>query len=132
MERETRSDGSVCHIVCHIVRQMDRTVVVSLTSTKKGAQGLMASSPPAAPEPRAHAKLPGRTSVVWPFVAATVVAVIVIAYLADWGRRYGLDLHVYRDSVSDWNAGHDPYFSSFTRYGSRPPTPRSPYRPSPS
>lgn len=77
----------------------------------------MASSPPAAPEPRAHGTLPGRTSLVWPLVAATVAAVAVTAYLAHWGQRYGLDLHVYRDSVRNWNAGHDPYLSSFTRYG---------------
>ena len=38
----------------------------------------------------------GRNSLVWPTVVAMVAAIAVIAYLIHWGRRYGLDLRVYR------------------------------------
>ncbi len=61
--------------------------------------------------------VPSRTSLLWPLVAAAVAAAVVLTYLAHWGQRYGLDLHVYRDSVNYWRAGHDPYGASFTRYG---------------
>ena len=60
---------------------------------------------------------PNRSSLVWPSVVAAVAVMAVIAYLLQWGRRYGLDLRVYRASVTDWRAGHNPYFASFTRYG---------------
>jgi alpha-1,2-mannosyltransferase len=33
-----------------------------------------------------------------------------------WGRRYGLDLQVYRDSVDFWRSGKDPYRATFTSH----------------
>jgi alpha-1,2-mannosyltransferase len=51
----------------------------------------------------------------WPrrlAVAALVVGVVV--YLAAFGRGYGLDLRVYRDSVSTWWNGQNPYLKAFT------------------
>lgn len=44
--------------------------------------------------------------------AAAVTALLV--YLSIWGRRYGLDLNVYRDAVSYWRSGRDPYLTVFT------------------
>lgn len=38
----------------------------------------------------------------------------VATYLAVWGRRYGLDLEVYRAGVGTWIAGQDPYLYVFT------------------
>jgi alpha-1,2-mannosyltransferase len=51
----------------------------------------------------------------WPYVIAIVAAIATILYLAVWGRRYGLDLRVYWDSVNSWRSGKDPYFGTFTR-----------------
>jgi alpha-1,2-mannosyltransferase len=51
----------------------------------------------------------------WPYVIAAFAAVAAIAYLSIWGRRYGLDLKVYRDSVSFWESGKNPYLATFTQ-----------------
>jgi alpha-1,2-mannosyltransferase len=56
---------------------------------------------------------PGATS--WPYVIATGAAIAALAYLSVWGRRYGLDLRVYRDSVSFWISGKNPYLATFTQ-----------------
>jgi alpha-1,2-mannosyltransferase len=56
---------------------------------------------------------PAATS--WPYVIATCSAIAAIAYLSIWGRRYGLDLKVYRDSVSFWGSGNNPYQATFTQ-----------------
>jgi alpha-1,2-mannosyltransferase len=50
----------------------------------------------------------------WPYVVATCAAAVALVYLSVWGRRYGLDLKVYRDSVSFWRSGKNPYFATFT------------------
>ena len=50
----------------------------------------------------------------WLYGAAVLSGMVVIAYLAVWARRYGLDLRVYRDSATAWLDGHDPYSSTFT------------------
>lgn len=50
----------------------------------------------------------------WPYVIAIVAAIAAVVYLSVWGRRYGLDLKVYRDSVNSWRSGRDPYFETFT------------------
>ncbi len=68
-------------------------------------------TPPAGSDPGS------RRGRVTPSIALIVAAVslgIALAYLAVWGGRYGLDLHVYRDSVADWMNGHNPYRTSFT------------------
>jgi len=48
-------------------------------------------------------------------VAAVVAGGALLAYLAVWGRRYGLDLRVYRDSARAWADGRNPYALTFTR-----------------
>lgn len=48
------------------------------------------------------------------YVAAGAVGAGLVGYLVIWGRRYGLDLRVYRDSVQAWQGGHNPYAASFT------------------
>jgi alpha-1,2-mannosyltransferase len=50
----------------------------------------------------------------WPLIAAAVTGGVLLAYLAVWGRRYGLDLRVYRDSARAWVDGRDPYSLTFT------------------
>jgi alpha-1,2-mannosyltransferase len=55
------------------------------------------------------------TATPWPYVIATSAAIAAIAYLSLWGRRYGLDLKVYRDSVSFWESGKNPYLATFTQ-----------------
>ena len=51
----------------------------------------------------------------WPRrLVATALVAGVILYLAVLGPRYGLDLRVYRDSVSTWWSGRDPYRSTYT------------------
>jgi alpha-1,2-mannosyltransferase len=55
------------------------------------------------------------TATSWPYVFATGAAVAAIVYLSVWGRRYGLDLRVYRDSVIFWRSGKNPYLASFTQ-----------------
>jgi alpha-1,2-mannosyltransferase len=47
-------------------------------------------------------------------VTAAITAIILIAYLAAWGQRYGMDLTVYRSSVSSWRSGLNPYLLTFT------------------
>jgi alpha-1,2-mannosyltransferase len=49
-------------------------------------------------------------------VLAAVVGALAMAavYLAIWGWRYGLDLRVYRDGISRWVDGHDPYIGNYT------------------
>jgi alpha-1,2-mannosyltransferase len=51
----------------------------------------------------------------WPYVIAIVAAIAAIVYLSVWGRRYGLDLKVYRDAVNSWRSGKDPYSETFTQ-----------------
>jgi alpha-1,2-mannosyltransferase len=51
-----------------------------------------------------------------PYVIAAATAIALIAYLSVWGQRYGLDLQVYRDAVSSWRAGQNPYLPSFTQH----------------
>jgi alpha-1,2-mannosyltransferase len=47
--------------------------------------------------------------------AVLIVAVLAVGvYLWVWGRRDGLDLRVYRDSVAVWRSGHDPYLATLT------------------
>ena len=48
--------------------------------------------------------------------AAVLIAAVLAAaiYLWVWGRRDGLDLRVYRDSVTAWRSGNNPYLASFT------------------
>jgi len=48
------------------------------------------------------------------YVAPAAAAAALIVYLSVWGRRYGLDLSVYRDAVLYWGSGHDPYLADFT------------------
>jgi len=43
-----------------------------------------------------------------------VLVALVAAYLAHWARRDGLDLHIYRDGIESWRAGHNPYTQSFS------------------
>ncbi len=50
----------------------------------------------------------------FPYLAAGVAGAGVVAYLVLWGRRYGLDLKVYRGSVQAWQHGLDPYNGTFT------------------
>ncbi len=49
-----------------------------------------------------------------PYTAAAVAGTAVVAYLIIWGRRYGLDLKVYRGSVQAWQHGLNPYHGTFT------------------
>jgi len=51
-----------------------------------------------------------------PCALAASSLILVGAYLAIWGRRYGLDLSVYRDSVRSWRLGDNPYLSVFTQH----------------
>ena len=51
----------------------------------------------------------------WPLIAAAVAGSALLAYLAVWGGRYGLDLRVYRDSARVFVDGRDPYGLTFTR-----------------
>jgi alpha-1,2-mannosyltransferase len=53
----------------------------------------------------------------WSYASAAVAAITLIAYLSVWGQRYGTDLKVYRDAVSSWESGHNPYLLTFTRSG---------------
>jgi alpha-1,2-mannosyltransferase len=39
---------------------------------------------------------------------------IAFAYLLTLGRRYGLDLMVYRDAIRSWESGNNPYQGTFT------------------
>lgn len=50
------------------------------------------------------------------FVVVALVGCIAItsAYLAIWGRRYGLDLQVYRAGIHAWQSGKDPYLFVYT------------------
>jgi alpha-1,2-mannosyltransferase len=51
----------------------------------------------------------------WPLIAAVVTGSALLAYLAVWGPRYGLDLRVYRDSARAWVDGRNPYSLTFTQ-----------------
>jgi len=46
---------------------------------------------------------------------AAIALAAVLVYLVVWSGRYGLDLEVYRASVSAWTRGADPYSLTFTR-----------------
>jgi len=50
----------------------------------------------------------------WPLLAAVVTGSALLAYLAVFGPRYGLDLRVYRDSARAWVDGRNPYSLTFT------------------
>ena len=39
----------------------------------------------------------------------------MIVYLSVWGRRYGMDLQVYRDALNSWRSGNSPYLATFTQ-----------------
>jgi alpha-1,2-mannosyltransferase len=56
---------------------------------------------------------PGAAS--WPYAAAAAAASGLIVYLTVWGRRYGMDLQIYRDSVNSWTSGQNPYLATFTQ-----------------
>ena len=51
----------------------------------------------------------------WPLIAAAVAGSVLVAYLAVFGSRYGLDLRVYRESARAWVGGRNPYALTFTR-----------------
>ncbi len=55
-----------------------------------------------------------RRATSWSYVTAIVAAMTVIAYLAVWEQRYGLDLKVYRAAVDSWRSGQNPYLLTFT------------------
>jgi alpha-1,2-mannosyltransferase len=59
---------------------------------------------------------PSRRSTALLIGAAALSALVLGAYLGIWGRRYGLDLNVYRDAASAWRSGSDPYGLTFTRH----------------
>ena len=59
----------------------------------------------------------GRRAASWPYVTAVATAITLVVYLWVWGQRYGLDLEIYRDSVSSWVSGRNPYLLTFTRSG---------------
>lgn len=48
------------------------------------------------------------------YAMAAAAAAAALAYLWIWGTRYGLDLRVYRDAVSSWRSGENPYLLVFT------------------
>jgi alpha-1,2-mannosyltransferase len=49
-----------------------------------------------------------------PYLVAGAAAAAIVAYLIVWGRRYGLDLKVYRGSVQAWHRGLNPYDGTYT------------------
>lgn len=51
----------------------------------------------------------------WPYVTAVVATISVIVYLSVWGRRYGMDLQIYRDALNSWGSGKNPYLATFTQ-----------------
>jgi len=53
----------------------------------------------------------------WPYVAAGASALLAAVYLSVWGSRYGLDLKVYRNSLTLWRSRQDPYLATLA--GSR-------------
>jgi alpha-1,2-mannosyltransferase len=55
------------------------------------------------------------TATSWLYMITACAAVAAIVYLSVWGRRYGLDLKVYRDSVTFWRSGKNPYIATFTQ-----------------
>ena len=57
-----------------------------------------------------------RPTLAWTAAGVVLVAVVAL-YLALWGTRYGLDLHVYRSGVDRWVDGTSPYGRLYTRYG---------------
>ena len=61
------------------------------------------------------ARSPANSTSPWPYCAAAVAGIALFAYLVVWGRRYGLDLRVYRQSAHAWLEGHNPYLFTFTR-----------------
>jgi alpha-1,2-mannosyltransferase len=65
--------------------------------------------------PRGSGAVTSPAATSWPYVIATCAAIAAIVYLSVWGRRYGLDLKVYRDSVSFWKSGKNPYLATFTQ-----------------
>lgn len=56
-----------------------------------------------------------RAVVLYPYLLAGVAASIAIIYLSVFGVRYGLDLRVYRNAVSSWQSGKNPYLATFTQ-----------------
>ena len=59
---------------------------------------------------------PRHRTTSWSYVSAVVAAIVLIAYLSVWGKRYGVDLEVYRDAVSSWKSGQNPYLPAFTQH----------------
>jgi alpha-1,2-mannosyltransferase len=53
----------------------------------------------------------------WPYLVAAASALAAAGYLAVWGSRYGLDLKVYRNSVTLWRSGRDPYLATLAHTG---------------
>jgi len=64
------------------------------------------------PDVAAHGR-----SARWPYVAAGASALVAAVYLSVWGSRYGLDLKVYRNSLTLWRSRQDPYLATLA--GSR-------------
>ena len=50
----------------------------------------------------------------WPRVLAVAFSALLCTFLAIESRHFGTDLRVYRESVSAWSKGVDPYLVSFT------------------
>jgi hypothetical protein len=79
-----------------------------------------------------HYHLPGgsrllrlRKAASHPYLVAGLAVMAVAVYLTIFGRRYGLDLKVYRDGVTSWESGRNPYLFTFTQsrlYFTYPPT----------
>jgi alpha-1,2-mannosyltransferase len=68
--------------------------------------GAVIAPPRSPPRPRPSAPLP--------YLAAAAAGAGIVAYLIIWGRRYGLDLKVYRGSVQAWHHGLNPYDGTYT------------------
>jgi alpha-1,2-mannosyltransferase len=64
--------------------------------------------------PDIRTRHPRRRATSWSYVSAAVAAIALIAYLSVWGHRYGMDLEVYRDAVTSWKTGQNPYLLTFT------------------
>lgn len=50
----------------------------------------------------------------WPRVLAVAFSALLCTFLAIESRRFGTDLRVYRESVSAWSKGVDPYLVNYT------------------
>ncbi|HEV3281003.1 MAG TPA: glycosyltransferase 87 family protein [Acidimicrobiales bacterium] len=68
--------------------------------------GAVTAHPRSPPRPNRAAPLP--------YLVAGLAGAGIVAYLIIWGRRYGLDLKVYRGSVQAWHRGLNPYDGTYT------------------